>query len=146
MPNTFNQHNDKTTEVSMDPIEQFLAAPAFGVVGASTNRHKYGNKVLRCYLQDNRHVFPVNPNEQTIEGLQCISSVLDLPENVNSLSIITPPAITEQIVQQAQQKGIANIWMQPGAESSAAVDFCRQHGINVIADGSCLLVVLHYHE
>lgn len=30
-------------------LEQFLASPVFAVVGASTNRDKYGNKVLRCY-------------------------------------------------------------------------------------------------
>ena len=36
------------------------------------------------------------------------------------------------------------VWMQPGAESAKAVEFCRSHGINVIADGSCILVVLGY--
>jgi uncharacterized protein len=50
------------------------------------------------------------------------------------------------VVEAAIAKGIENIWMQPGAESAAAVDRCRQAGINVIADGSCLLVVMHYHE
>ena len=46
-----------------EQIQQFLASPAFGVVGASTNRHKFGNKVLRCYLQHDRKAVPVNPNE-----------------------------------------------------------------------------------
>ena len=32
-----------------DPIARFLASPAYGVVGASSRRHKYGNKVLRVY-------------------------------------------------------------------------------------------------
>lgn len=127
-------------------IEQFLAASAFGVVGASTNREKYGNKVLRCYQQNNRQVIPVNPNEAQVEGIDSVPSVADLPEAVNSISIITPPKITEKVVEQAAAKGIQNIWMQPGAESPVAIKFCEQRGLNVIADGSCLLVVLHYHE
>jgi hypothetical protein len=34
--------------------------------------------------------------------------------------------------------------MQPGAESPRAIAYCREQGINVIADGSCLLVVLGF--
>lgn len=127
-------------------IEQFLASAAFGVVGASSNRDKYGNKVLRCYQQNNRPVIPVHPKEKQVEGIDCVSSVADLPNTVGSISIITPPAVTEKVVEAAAAKGIKNIWMQPGAESPAAVQFCEEHGLNVIADGSCLLVVLHYHE
>jgi len=127
-------------------IEQFLAAPAFAVVGASVNRDKYGNKVLRCYQQNERQVIPVHPSESQIEGIPCAASVTELPDDVTSLSIITPPKITEKIVEQAASKGIKNIWMQPGAESPTAVQYCRDQGLNVIADGSCLLVVLHYHE
>jgi predicted CoA-binding protein len=127
-------------------IDQFLASPAFAVAGASTNRQKYGNKVLRCYLQHNRHAIPVNPNETEIEGVACVSSISDLPDEVESLSMITPPAVTATLVPLAIEKGIMNIWMQPGAEHPDAVALCRERGINVIADGSCLLVVLGYGE
>jgi len=127
-------------------IAQFLSAPAFAVAGASSNRDKYGNKVLRCYLQNGKTAIPVNPREQAIEGIPCVAGVADLPPEVTSLSIITPPAVTEKIVSQAIAHGIRHICMQPGAESAAAVAACRAAGINVIADGSCLLVVLGYHE
>ncbi|OGR30612.1 MAG: CoA-binding protein [Desulfuromonadales bacterium GWD2_54_10] len=127
-------------------IDSFLASPAFGVVGASSNPHKFGNKVLRCYLQHDRRAIPVNPKESAIEGVTCVSSITDLPAEVKSISMITPPAVTEQLVPLAIAKGIENIWMQPGAESPVAIALCRQHNINVIADGSCLLVVLGYHD
>jgi predicted CoA-binding protein len=129
-----------------DPIARFLSSPAYGVVGASPRRHKYGNKVLRCYQQNGRKAIPVNPREQVIEGADCVASVLDLPDDVRSISVITPPAVTEQVVQQAISRGIESVWMQPGAESEASVEACRRAGINVIADGSCLLVVLGYRE
>ena len=128
-----------------EQIDRFLASPAFGVVGASSNPRKFGNKVLRCYMQQDRRVIPVNPNENEIEGITCVADIVDLPAEVKSVSMVTPPKVTEQLVLLAIAKGIENIWMQPGAESQAAIALCRQHNINVIADGSCLLVVLGYH-
>ncbi len=127
-------------------LAKFLASPAFGVVGASTAREKYGNKVLRCYLQHGRKALPVHPRETVIEGVATVGSVKELPPEVKSLSVITPPPITEQVVEQAIAKGIQNVWMQPGAESPKAVARCREAGVNVIADGTCLLVVMGYHE
>jgi predicted CoA-binding protein len=127
-------------------IETFLDADSFGVVGASRNPDKYGNKVLRCYLQNRYEVIPVNPLAKEIEGLACVATVGDLPERVSSISLITPPQVTEDIVEQAIASGVKNLWMQPGAESKAAVAAAQAAGLNVIADGSCLLVVLGYRE
>jgi uncharacterized protein len=127
-------------------IDEFLKAEAFGVVGASTDRSKYGNRVLRCYQMHGLRAVPVNPKEKEIEGAPCVASVTDLPDDVTSISVITPPLMTERVVAAAALKGILNVWMQPGAESPRAVEICREHGINVIADGSCLLVVLGYRE
>lgn len=127
-------------------IDMFLDSKAYGVVGASASRDKYGNKVLRCYLQNGYRAVPVNPKEKEIEGIPCVATVMELPEDVESISVITPPLVTEQVVEMAIRKGIKHVWMQPGAESPAAVAKCEENGINVIADGSCILVVLGYRE
>ena len=127
-------------------IAAFLAAPAFGVAGASKNRDKYGNKVLRCYQLHGRTVVPVNPVEAEIEGVACVKAVSDLPPEVQSLSIITPPQVTDKVVEQAIAKGIRHLWMQPGAQSAAAIAAAEAAGLDVIADGSCILVVMGYRE
>ena len=127
-------------------IKSFLGASSFAVVGASSDRSKYGNKVLRCYQMHGYNVLPVNPRESEIEGVTCVKSVSELPDGVDSISVITPPQVTENVVEEAILKGIRNIWMQPGAESKRAVERCREAGINVIADGSCILVVLGYRD
>lgn len=129
-----------------EAIETFFKSEAFGVVGASEDRSKYGNKVLRCYLQHKKTVVPVNPKAASVEGLACVATVADLPDTVKSISVITPPHVTEQVVEAAIARGIANIWMQPGAESAAAVERCKAAGINVIADHSCILVVLGFRD
>ena len=127
-------------------IQAFFASTAFGVVGASEDRSKFGNKVLRCYQENKKTVIPVNPKAASIEGISCVASVADLPDSVKSISVITPPTATEQVVEAAIVKGIRNIWMQPGAESTAAVARCEAAGINVIADHSCILVVLGFRD
>lgn len=129
-----------------ESIDNFLEGAPHAVVGASRNREKYGNKVLRVYLQNDRPVFAVNPTPGDIEGLPAYADLSSLPETVHGISVITPPAITEKIVEQAASLGIQHIWMQPGAESAAAVSAAAAAGINVIPGTACLLVVLGYKE
>ena len=127
-------------------INDFLNGSRFAVVGASPRRHKYGNKVLRCYLQNDLTAYPVNPHADEVEGLNAYASLKDLPETVHAASIITPPDVTEEIVEDAIEIGIQHLWMQPGAESQQAIERAEKARINVIAGGPCLLVVLGYRE
>ncbi len=123
-------------------IAKFLAGKTFAVIGASTDRKKFGNKVLRCYMDNGFTVFPINPKASEVEGLVAYKSLADLPETVHGISIVTPPSITEQVVNEAASLGISHVWMQPGAQSAAAIDSCEEKGISVIAGGPCLLVEL----
>ncbi|HJV90243.1 MAG TPA: CoA-binding protein [Holophagaceae bacterium] len=127
-------------------IEAFLASGPWAVAGASSDRDKYGNKVLRCYQQHGMEVFPLNPRATEIEGLKAYPSLAALPKPVTGLSVITPPKITEQVVKEAIAAGVKHIWMQPGAESQAAVREAEAAGIEVIANGACILVVVGYRE
>ena len=127
-------------------IEAFLGSGPFAVVGASAARAKYGNKVLRCYLQHGREVYPVNPRAPEVEGLKAYPSLAALPRPVPAISVITPPATTAQVVRDAHAAGVRHVWMQPGAESEEAVAAAEALGMNVIAGGPCLLVVMGYSE
>ena len=129
-----------------DRIAAFLNGAPHAVVGASENRSKYGNKIFRCYLQHDRDVFPVNPKSKTIEQQQAYASLKEIPGPVHGVSIITPPSVTEDVIAEAVELGILNVWMQPGAESEAAVQRAQQAGMNVIAGDACLLVVLGYRD
>ena len=131
---------------SHDRIDRFLAGPTFAVVGASADRAKYGNKVLRVYQQNGREVFPVNPKGGEIEGLRAHASLADLPTKPHGISVITPPDVTERIVREAAELGIEHVWMQTGAESERAVELAREAGMNVIPGDACVLVVLGYQE
>ena len=125
-------------------IDAFLAGSPFAVVGASADRSKFGNKVLRCYLQNGRAAFPINPSEPEVEGLRAYPTLAAIPEPVHGISIITPPPVTERIIEQAGELGIKHVWMQPGAESNKAVQRAAELGMSVVSGGPCLLVVLGY--
>lgn len=127
-------------------IRAFLAEGPFAVVGASTDRAKYGNKVLRCYLQNGRAVYAVNPAHAEIEGVPCHPDLASLPERVHGVSIVTPPAVTELVVEEAARAGADRVWMQPGAESARAVARAEELGLEPIAGGPCVLVALGYRE
>jgi predicted CoA-binding protein len=127
-------------------IEDFLAGDGFAVVGASKDRTKYGNKVLRCYLQNGRTAYPVHPKETEIEGLECHPNLQSVPTQVHGVSIVTPPKVTESVVADAAKAGIRHVWMQPGAESPEAVRKAEELGLSVISGGPCLLVKLGFRE
>lgn len=127
-------------------IRSFLASASFAVAGASADRAKYGNKVLRCYQQHGRPVVAIHPKESTIEGVPAYRRLADVPTTPEALSIVTPPPVTESLVEEAAAIGVKHLWMQPGAESDAAIRRAHELGLSVIAGGPCLLVALGFRE
>jgi predicted CoA-binding protein len=125
-----------------EQIDNFLKAPAFAVVGASDNPEKFGYKVYKTYLRHNMKAYPVNNRVKDIEGHEVYQNLSSLPEKVEAISVITPPAVTEQVVDDAIAAGVKHIWMQPGAESQTAVSKAESAGITVIHGGPCILVEL----
>ncbi len=90
----------------MSSIADFLNSDVFAVAGASRDKSKYGYQVFRALLDSGRKVYPINPNAQEIEGYLAFSSIAALPEMPQSLSVVTPPSITETIIGQAIEAGI----------------------------------------
>lgn len=122
--------------------EQFLSGERFAVAGASNNRTKFGNKVLRALWEAGRSAIPIHPTESEVEGKAAVARVGDMEQSPDSLSIVTPPAVTRAVVEDAVKAGVKTIWMQPGAEDATASAMARDAGILVIDDGSCVLVAL----
>lgn len=134
-----------------DAIDAFLTGDRFAVVGASRDRSKYGNKVLRSYWQAGREAHPVNPHATAVEGVEghrCYPDLATLHAElpVHGVSIITQPVVSEDIVEQAATLGIRHLWMQPGAESEGAIRRAEALGLNLIHSGPCILVVQGFRD
>src|SRR3989442_11020354 len=91
------------------------------VIGASSDRRKFGNRALRAFRQQGYTVIPINPNEQEVEGLKTYASVLDVPGAIDMASFYVQPEIGERVIDEVARKGIAEGWLNPGAESDALI-------------------------
>jgi predicted CoA-binding protein len=96
-------------------------AKVVAVIGASNNPRKFGNRAVRAYQQQGYTVVPINPHEREIEGLKAYASVLDVPGPVDMASFYVHPEVGEQIIGDVAQKGIPEVWLNPGAESDALI-------------------------
>jgi predicted CoA-binding protein len=126
-------------------IEAMLAAETFAVVGASTNPQKYGYRVYTSLKNFGKTAYPVNPRAKEIDGDTSYASVADLPETPEVVVSVAPPTVTEDLVGQLADRGITNLWMQPGAESNAAIQGAEKAGIATVHSGPCILVGLRTH-
>ncbi len=123
-------------------MQAMLAAESFAVVGASRDTGKYGFLVYRSVKAAGKTVFPVNPRAAEVDGDHCYPSLSDLPQKPEVAVMVVPPPMTEAAVAECARLGIRQVWMQPGAESAAAIEACRENDIEVVAGGPCLMVLL----
>jgi predicted CoA-binding protein len=110
------------------------------VIGASSNRRKFGNKAVRAYIEQGYTVIPINPHERVIEGLPAYASVLDVPGPIDMASFYVPPAIGERLIDEVAAKQIAEVWLNPGAESDALVARARTLSITPIVACSIMAI------
>ena len=108
------------------------------VVGASNNRAKFGNKALRAYAAEGYAVVPINPHEASVEGLRAYGSVLDVPGPIDMATVYVQPDVALHLLDEFEKKGIAEIWINPGAESDALLVEAKKRRLNVIA--ACSIV------
>ena len=106
--------------------------PSVAVIGASSARHKFGNKAVRAYLRQGWTVYPVNPNEAVIEGLTSYPSVSAIPGAVDRASLYLPPALGIDVLDEVQRKGIRELWVNPGAESDELIEKAERLGLETI--------------
>jgi len=109
-----------------------MSQPTVAIIGASADRAKYSNQSLRAHVAAGYIVFPVNPKEQTIEGLKCWASVADIPAGLDRVSLYVPPAVGAKLLDEIARKGCRELWVNPGAESDELQEKARALGLNAI--------------
>ncbi len=102
------------------------------VVGASSDRRKFGNKALRAFKAEGYRVIPINPNEREVEGLATYASVLDVPDRIDMATVYVQPEVGLRLLPEFEQKQIEEIWINPGADSPELLADARRRNLNVI--------------
>ena len=102
------------------------------VVGASSDRKKFGNQALRAFTARGYRVIPINPHECDVEGLATYASVLDVPGSIDMASVYVQPEVGLLLLPEFEQKQIGEIWINPGADSPELIADARRRRLNVI--------------
>ena len=113
-------------------IQEAVNSRVWAVVGASNDRSKYGNRIYRDLLAAGYSVYPVNPNEERVEGAPAFATIEDLPEKPDVVDVVVPSSVGEQIAQHTADAGIRFFWLQPGAESPELIESAEDLGLEVI--------------
>ena len=100
------------------------------VIGASSNRRKFGNKALRAFAHRGYRVIPINPREDAIEGHAAYRSVLDVPGPIDMATVYVPGSVGLGVLDEIARKGIAEVWLNPGADDPRVVARARELGLN----------------
>ena len=120
-------------------VMDFVSQRSLAVVGVSRSGRKFGNTAYRELKAKGYHLVPIHPQAETLEGDRCVRNLGALPEPVGGVLVIVPATQAEQIVQEAAAAGIKRVWLQPGAESPAALRLAESHGLAVVS-GECILM------
>lgn len=96
---------------------------------------------------------PLNPRSPSISVLNqsynTTASPLQLSDDPSSysLSVITPPAVTKQLLKEAKEAGVPAVWLQPGSFDNEVLEYAKAEFKAAIAgeggrgsEGWCVLV------
>ena len=110
------------------------------VIGASGDRHKFGNKCVRAYRQAGWRVFPVNPRESEIEGLPVFAAIADVPVRPDRVALYLPPERTLSALAAIADKGTDEVYLNPGTWDEAVV--AEADRLNLNARRACAIVAI----
>lgn len=115
-------------------------AKTVAVLGASSNRDKFGNKALRAFAQKGYTVFPINPTEPEVEGHKAYASVLDVPGELDMASVYLPARFGLKAMEDLAKKGVGEVWLNPGADDDEVVARARDLGLHTIQ--ACSIIAI----
>jgi len=108
------------------------AKPRVAILGASSDRSKYGNKSVRAHVAAGYDVFPIHPTEATIEGLRAYASLADVPARLDRVSVYLPPKRLLPLLPQIAAVHPAELYLNPGTESDEVIRAAEALGLRPI--------------
>lgn len=113
--------------------------PTVAVIGASSDRRKYGNKAVRAHLAAGFEVFPIHPSETVVEGLAVYRSLADVPaDRLDRVTVYLPPPKVLAILGTLTAKPIGSFILNPGTESPEVLAEAERLGLKPITGCSIL--------
>ena len=117
-----------------------MSKPTVAVLGASSDRSKFGNKSVRAHLAAGYDVYPVNPKGGEIEGLPVYRTVSEIPVPLTRVTVYLPPHVAQGVLEDVAAKGCEELWLNPGSDDPEVLKQAEALGLRAIA--GCSIVGL----
>ncbi len=102
------------------------------IVGASSDRRKFGNKAVRAFAEAGWQVFPIHPNETAVEGHAAYPSVEQAPAGaLDVVSLYVPPPVGVKLLPAMAARKPGEVWVNPGASSAELLARADELGLRV---------------
>lgn len=82
-------------------LDYMFDPSSVAVAGASSAPYKWGSTVLRHIIEGGFEgdIYPINPNEDEIQGLEAYPSVLETPEAPDLAIVVTPSSVVPSVME-----------------------------------------------
>ena len=116
--------------------ELFISSRVIALVGASNNKEKDSNKVMKFLQRAGYKVIPVNPIyiNNFIYGEKVYGSLLDVEQKVDIVDVFRPSEETEEIANQTIKIRASALWLQLDIHNDKAKELVMKNKIYYIAN------------
>ena len=116
--------------------ELFISSRVIALVGASNDKEKESNKVMRFLQRAGYKVIPVNPTciNNFIHGEKVYGSLTDIEQKVDIVDVFRPSEEAEEIANQTIKIGANALWLQLNIKSDKAKDLVMKNKIYYISN------------
>ena len=132
-------------------MNTFFEPKGVAIIGASRRTMKAGHVIFKNFVINKQRnlfkakLYPVNPNENTIQGFPCYPSILDIKDEVDLAVIVVPAKLVPDVMREVAKKGVkAAVIITSGfsevgnhALEKEVTDIAKKAGIRVLGP-NCL--------
>ena len=128
--------------MDLEALNGLLRPKSIAVVGASNKEGKIGYTVVKNLLDSHYQgaIYPINPTESLIQGLQAYPSVLDVPGTIDAAVITVPAKLVPAVTEECGKKGVKGLIIIASGFSEVGrhdleqqvVDTARRYGVRVL--------------
>ena len=123
-------------------LAHLLTPDSVAVVGASRRIGSVGRAILQNIIDDGfrGQVYAVNPGAAELDGVPCVPSAAELPEQVDLAVIAVPAAAVPGAAEDCGRRGVkALVVTTSGLDDAARAELlgiCRRHGMRLVGPTS----------
>ena len=132
-------------------MNTFFEPKGVAIIGASRRTMKAGHVIFKNFVINKQRnlfkakLYPVNPNEKTIQGFPCYPSILDIKDEVDLAVIVVPAKLVPDVMREVAKKGVKSAVIITSGFSEVGnhalekevIDIAKKAGIRVLGP-NCL--------